>query len=312
MRKLLVVYNTCGIYGRTNTSYYLQALNNILAQDLPDCKLAISTCCNPSNEVNTVLKHFPDMLVCNANFDRIPVSVTFNDTVEKCVAHFGEFEGYVYVDSGIVMNKVDDLRQLYELFSKNQDTISARTNTDTGYDIWFDTDSSGESLFEFQHLNIEVGKAVNLHVQIFSHAWLQAYKRILPDIFAGQSMESSFSFLAAAINKKWLVHKDIILFHNTGMDGPSSGFAPHIWKAQGNETWDHLFGTQESILDIIGRGKEYGMGYEEIYNIVIHNPDKFEENGYALDDRLQSYIRDNLFLTKEQFDYSKMNTQFIT
>ena len=310
MNRLLVVYNTCGISKRVNINYYIQALHSIFQQDLDGVTVALSTCCNDAEHINHLLETFPK-LVANANFNQVPVSVTFNDTVEQCVKLLGEFEGYVFVDSGIVMQKPDDLRNLYDLYTVNQDTISARTNEDTGYDIWFGTTQFGQNLFEHDHLSIEVGRAVNLHVQFFSNEWLQAYNRILPDIFAGQSMESVFSFLTASLQKKWFVHKDVVLFHNTGMDGPSSGFLPHIWKARGNETWDHLFGTQESILDIINRGKKYGMGYEEVFDIAIHDSSKFDENGYVLDDRLQHYIRDNLFLTKEQFDYSKMNTQFI-
>ena len=71
-----------------------------------------------------------------------------------------------------------------------------------------------------------------------------------------------------------------------------------------------MFRTEESILDIIGRGIEFGMGYEELQGIINHNPDKYDMDGYAIDDRLKSYIRDNLYLKTHQFDYNSINHNF--
>tara|TARA_R110000824_G_scaffold280251_2_gene468392 strand:+ start:1884 stop:2819 length:936 start_codon:yes stop_codon:yes gene_type:complete len=309
VKKLLVVYNTCGISGRVNVNYYINALQSIFNQDLEDVTVALSTCCNDNNHINQLLTTFPN-LVCNANLNKVPISVTFNDTVDQCVEHLGEFEGYVFVDSGIIMQKSDDLRQLYNLFKENEDTISARTDRDTGFETWFNTTDFGGNLFEHNHLSVDVGKAVNLHVQIFSNSWRQMYNRILPDIFAGQCMESVFSFMAAALHKKWIVNKDVVVVHNTGMDGPSSGFVPLYWEQAGNKRWEHPF-VVPSIVDIVNKGIKYGMGYEELQEIVMHNPDLYDENGYSKDDRLSGYIRDNLFLSQQQFNYSQMNSQFI-
>jgi hypothetical protein len=168
----------------------------------------------------------------------------------------------------------------------------------------------GDDAFVNGNLIIPVGKAVNLHVQIFSNEFFKIYNRILPDIFAGQCMESVFSFMCAAIKKKWVVHKGIILNHKTGMDGPSSGFSPAQWMMSGKNRWDHLFLKNESILNIINRGYEYGMGYEEVQKIVVHDSSKYDENGYAKSDQLKEYIRDNLYLSTNEFDYSKINRNF--
>lgn len=297
MNKLLVIYNTCGIYGRDNTGQYEESLNSILNQDLEGCKVALSSCLNNPFHIDTLQKTFEGRVNFNIINEQLPVNVTFNQTVNKYVKEFGEFEGYVFVDSGITLGSDPTiLTQLYDLFKSGPyGMVSARTDDDMGFDQWYKTDMLGQKLFD-NHLIIDVGMAVNLHVQIFGNSILKHYGGLMPDIFAGQCTESVFSFLCAALKQKWVVHKDVVLKHYTGMDGASSGFEPHRWQAEGRNRWDHLFGTEESILDIVRRGIEYGMGYEEVQKIVLHNPDKFDKDGFALDDRLKDYIRDELFL----------------
>jgi len=307
MKKLLIVYNICGISGRSNIQGYISSLNSILRQDIEDVEVAISACMNSESDIEILKETFPDMLI-NSVEEILPVSVTFNDTVQKCVSKMGEFEGYLFIDSGIDFeDKNTAIRELYELFkSDNYGMVAARTDNDMGFDDWFRSDVVGDGLFKDGHMIVPVGTAVNLHVQIFSNEMFQYYGNVLPDIFAGQCMESVFSFLCAAMKSKWGVHKDIILKHLVGMDGPSSGFLPTEWQMMGNVRWDHMFGTEESIIDIIGRGTEFGMGYEENQSISIHRSSEFDQNGYCTNDKLKDYIRDNMFLRPSQFDYNNI------
>jgi hypothetical protein len=259
-------------------------------------------------------EQFGESISYNSINEPLPISVTFNDTVEQCIRRFGEFENYMFIDSGIdFANSTDAIDKLLALHESGPYAMtSARTDDDMGLNDWFGTDMRGDSIFVNGNLIVPVGKAVNLHVQIFSNEVLKSYNRILPDIFAGQCMESVFSFMCAALNKKWVVHKDIVLNHKTGMDGPSSGFSPTKWMMSGKNRWDHLFKKNESIVDIINRGYEYGMGYEEIQKIVIHDPSKYDDEGYAKSDLLKEYIRDNLYLTSNEFDYFNIKRSFIT
>lgn len=311
MKKLLVVYNTCGISGKSNINGYISSIDSILRQDIDDIEVAVSSCMNQPADMEIIKSTFPDVLV-NSIQEVLPVSVTFNHTVQKCVDKLGEFEGYMFVDSGINFeSQTTAIRELYELFkSDSYGMVAARTDDDMGFDDWFKTDMRGDELFNSGHMIVPVGSAVNLHVQIFSNELLKQYSNLLPDIFAGQCMESVFSFLCAAMKSKWIVHKDIVLKHLTGMDGPSSGFSPNTWQMMGNVRWDHLFGTQESILDIIGRGTEYGMGYEENQAIALHDESKFDENGFCINEELKDYIRDNMFLNPDQFDYNSIKHDF--
>jgi hypothetical protein len=308
MKKLLVIYNTCGISGRFNFDHYRDSLHSILRQDLDGIEVALSSCLNNEGEIFMLKEEFGDRISYNTINQKLPVSVTFNHTVEKCREKLGDFEGYVFVDSGINFeDQTRALSDLYDLFkSDNYGMAAARTDDDAGFDVWFGTDMSGDDLFSKGHFEVPLGSAVNLHVQIFSQDLVDIYQRPLPDIFAGQCMESVFGFLCSAVKTKWVVHKDLILKHLTGMDGPSSGFSPNGWEAQGNKRWDHLFVVTDPIEDIIRRGIDFGMGYEEYQGIAIHREDQFDDDGYCINDDLWHYIRDNLFLKQRQFDYDNI------
>ena len=319
MNKTLVVYNTCGVTGRANDNYYLYAIDSLLKQNFDNYAVAVSSCMNSQATRDTIQSNFKQYISYNFIDELVPVSVSFNHTVLKCIEKYGEFESYIFVDSGINLNKKPNVvRQVYELFkSGSYGMVSARAENDTGLWEWFDSGKhiddreSHSKLFVKEHLKIPVGKAFNLHLQLFSNKIYKEYgNKILPDIFAGQCMESTFSFLCSAIKSNWIIHQDIELEHLTGMDGASSGFWPHLWEQQGNKKWDHLFRTKESIIDIIERGKKYGMGYEEISNIVLHDESQFDENEFCVNDELKEYIKNNLFLSRELLDYGKIQHSF--
>ena len=312
MNKLLVVFNTCGIR-RESPSRYVKHIESILKQDFDNFHVAISSCKNSEECIEYLKLKFKKDISYNVIKDKLPISVTFNDTVEKCVGSFGEFQDYMFIDSGIDFednSKV--LRDLTDLHESGPYSMTcARTDDDMGFDDWFGSDILGDNVFSEGNLIVPVGKAVNLHVQIFSNQHLQAYSRILPDIFAGQCMESTFSFMCAAINKKWIVHKDLVLKHITGMDGPSSGFSPAKFVHENNmPRWNHMFKTNESIVDIISRGVKYGMGYEENQKIVIHDDSQYDENGFCKNENLKTYIKENMYLDNSKFNYNEINGEF--
>lgn len=301
---MLVVYNTCGLV-RDNTQLYIRNLESLLNQDLK-CDVVVSSCCNSEACAKEIVSKFP--IYYNHITDKLPISVTFNHTVEIMTKLLGEFDDVMCVDSGIDFGYNSNLRKLYELHKSGPYAMTcARTTDDMGFDDWFHTSVFGEELFKKGHLIVPTGKAVNLHAQIFSREIRDTYGRVLPDIFAGQCMESVFSFMCAALKKRWIVHKDVVLDHLTGADGPSSGFNPakHV-NETGKPRWDHMFGTDEPVLDIMGRGVEYGMGYEENQGIVMHREDCYED-GLCTNDELKVFIRNNLFL--KNFDYSSVKCE---
>ena len=64
------------------------------------------------------------------------------------------------------------------------------------------------------------------------------------------------------------------------------------------------------MVRVLKEGVPFGMGYEELQDIIPHNPDKFNEDGYAKDSSLRDFIRDYVFLNKDQLDYGKISHTF--
>lgn len=320
-KNLLIIYNTCGISGQENVNYYIEAISSLLNQRNNKHKILISGCLNNEESKRKLKNAFGDSINYNFIDEKLPVNVTFNKSVQEAVKKFGKFEGYLYIDSGI--NFLHDNRaveKLYDLHSSGFYAMtSSRTNTDAGTFLWFQQgkdqhDESGqEILFKDNHLVIPIGKTVNLHCQIFDNSLFEAFNgRLMPDIFASHCTESIFSYLCAAVRKKFIVHKDVIASHLTGMDGASSGFRPE-WNSF--PPWQHTFRTPapQTINNIISDPEAYecGFGYEECQNILSHNPQKYLEDGSCIDpDRLKIFLQKNVFLTNDYLDYEQIVSNF--
>ena len=54
MKKYLIVYNICGISGKDNTDYYIEAIKTITEQTYKDYNLIVSSCLNTKEQINKV------------------------------------------------------------------------------------------------------------------------------------------------------------------------------------------------------------------------------------------------------------------
>lgn len=74
-------------------------------------------------------------------------------------------------------------------------------------------------------------------------------------------------------------------------------------------SFEPLFSRLKKILP------EYIVGYVELYQgkpyYHPHNPSCFDENGYSTDSRLYEFIKQNLFLTKDELNYEEIPYQLI-
>lgn len=318
--KLLVVNNICGLSNKENTNYYISSIESIFRQNFNDYKVVISSCLNTEDTIKKLNNRFPE---ANINWikDKIPVNCSFNHTVLKSIEKFGEFEGYIYLDSGChFLEQTNILQEIYDLYKSGPyGLVSIRTNTNTGFKDWFgigkhDNDSLEFNKF-FRSLNshpiIPIGKAINLHCQLYSNDLVKFYGKPIVDILAGEAHESLYSFVVAAIDRKWVINNRIEIHHETSLDGPSLGFPPiKFVKETGMKPCFAGF-CCNNVLERIHNGYKYGLGFEEISGVQMHIEDKFDEDGYALDFRLKHYIKDNLYLQPREFDYEKINYEWI-
>lgn len=306
--KMLVVYNTCG-FGRTeNVDWYIDCINSILRQDFDDFHVILSSCGNSINVIKKLYAEFKDKISFNFTNERITVNQSFNHSVQKAVENMGEFESYLYVDSGInFRDNTNALKDAWELYKSGPyGMVTLQASNDTGFGPWLGKNGH----FEGEHFEIPIGKACNLHTQLFSNNIFKAYdNKIIPDIFIAYCTESVFSFVAAGVAEKWIIMKDLVLEHLKSVDGATAGFN-HIGPK--NDSTNNLFGGLD-IHDIVANPEawESGFGYEEMQGVFFHDPDKYED-GFAKDPkRLKEFIRKNMFLDKQTFNYDKIEYKFI-
>ena len=188
--------------------------------------------------------------------------------------------------------------------------VTLQVDLDAGYQqigYEYSSRSDAPAQIEGQDFIIPMGSAVNLHTQIFSHELYAAFDNIIwPDVFAAYCSESTYSFLNAAIHKKWIIMKDVVVHHRPSMEGASASFLHHSLK-YGNP-WNNLLHGRNA-LDFINdpAAIEAGLGYEECNNIMMHDEDAFDENGFAkYPEKLKAIIKKYWFLSKEEFDYDKI------
>ena len=123
MSKILVVYNTCGISGKENSSFYIDSLHSILNQEFDGFDVVMSSCLNSDKTRSNVFDIFKNKIKYNFINERHPVNVTFNHSIRKTIEKFGEYESYMYVDSGttFVPNLLRELNTRMEnLLSRTQ------------------------------------------------------------------------------------------------------------------------------------------------------------------------------------------------
>lgn len=319
-KKILVVYNTCGISGKENSKYYISSLKSIIEQDLDSFDVVASCCLNSEETINNLLSELRGKIKLNLIKEKHPVNVTFNHSVEKTIERNGQYESYLYVDSGTTFVP-GLLSGLYERMKTGKyGMVTAQPENDTEYFAGLgigryrgDDEYARSIMFKDGDYVIPLGKGMGTHTNLVSNELRSFYGKVYPDVFAGHCTESTFSFLNAALKKQWVVVKDFILSHNISMDGQSSGFNPAEWLyKKGRPTFDHPY-IIESILErvLTTRSVECGFGYEECRGILMHDQSQFDSNYHCVNDELKHFIKDNLFLKKEELDYDSIRHEYI-
>lgn len=304
---MLVVYNTCGFGRYEKVDWYIDCLKNILNQEFDGFEVVLSSCGNSIPVIKKLLETFGNKISYNLINERITVNQSFNHTVQQCVQRLGKFDSYMYVDSGInFRDNKKVLSEAYDLYKSGPyGMVTIQASNDTGFPEWLNI----EGVIK-ENLELPIGRACNLHTQIFSHEIFEAYdNKIIPDIFVAYCTESVFSFVAAGVRQKWVILKDMVLEHLKSVDGATAGF--HHIGPKGDST-NNLFGGLD-IKQIISdpEARESGFGYEEMQGVFPHDPNKYE-NGFVKDPpRLKEFIRKNMFLGSDAFDYDDVKYRFI-
>ena len=320
LNKILVVYNTCGIKPNENSESYINSLNSILDQDTDKFDVVMSSCLNNDYTRQEVKSFFGNRIKYNFINEVHPVNVTFNHSVDTVVKYNDEYMGYMYVDSGSSFSPYKDaISSLREYLDTNQyGMITPQPSNDTEYfaGLGFgkyeeDNDAAREEIFKDGDYLIPLGKGMGTHTNLVSNDIRKFYGRTYPDIFASHCTESTFSFINAAIGKQWILLKKFIFDHEVSMDGQSSGFDTFAWVGTGRPTYDHPYKIPSIMQRLCtNEASKCGFGYEECRNIFMHDSNQFDDNYHCKNDTLKHFIKDNLFLKKEELDYDSIRHEY--
>jgi hypothetical protein len=307
--KILTIYNTCGIH-RNNTEWYSKCLQSVLDQDHPENKVVMSSCVNSENCIRTIKDKFQDSVEVVYFPDRYIVNTTCNKTIQVMVEKYGEFDAYLFLDSGVYFTDPQSISKSVESIQNNKySMLTLQTDTDTGFITIGYQDNSSVPQIVGQDFVFPMGHACNLHCQFFSNDIFKAFgHKIIPDVFAAFCTESTFPFLNAAVGKKWGILKDVMVPHNKAVDGPSSS-QPHFSSSH-NNTWNNLLYGRDA-RDFINDPEAIscGLGYEECAGVMMHNKSAYDGNENAIfPEKLKSAILKYFFTNESDLDYNNIDT----
>jgi len=310
MKKILVVYNCCGIR-QDNLPMWSSHLENILKQNYEDFDVCISACKisdNSKSYFNELKTKYENKIILSFIDEVLPVNITFN---KSCIeaSKYQNYDAYLYVASDVNFN--DDINVLTKLvnlhFSDNIGITSGLVSADSGIDVWMGYQVLNH--LNHSHFEVPIGKTLNLHCMLFDKKIFESYnQKIIPDIFRTYCTESVFSFLTASLGLKYMIHnKSVFLTHLIGRDGSSVGFG-------GPRGWEDMFNPAISAQDrlMTQEARDCGFGYEEYLNIFVHDSDKYNsDNTHKNPQVLHDFNKKSIFLSDEEFDYNKINIYFL-
>ena len=313
--RILVIYNICGIKFN-NLEMWSNHLQDILNQEYSNFTVAVSGCIisDESKAELEKLKEKHSNVVFNWIEDKLPVNVTFNHTAQVCTEQLGEFDGYLYVASDVKFGS--DTKVIEKLAYLHQNSNSAMTyalvDNDHGLDGWYaDVWSDLDKMLETDHFCINIGRTANMHVILFDKVIYNTFNnKIVPDIFATHCTETTYSYLTAALNKKYVVHnKTVMLGHIGFADGHSVGFINEI-QYNDNLAWKHLFrskiSAEERLLN--DEAKASGFGYEAHRGLLAHDESMYDENENHIEpEKLLGFLKKAIYLSEDEFDYKTIN-----
>jgi hypothetical protein len=166
-------------------------------------------------------------------------------------------------------------------------------------------------MLETDHFCINIGRTANMHVILFDKVIYETFNnKVIPDIFASHCTETTYSYLTAALGKKYVVHnKDIMLGHIGFADGHSVGFINEI-QYNDSIAWKHLFKSsipaEERLLS--AEAKASGFGYEAHRGLLPHDESMYDENENHIEpEKLLGFLKKAIYLSDDEFNYKTIN-----
>lgn len=307
MNKLCIVFNTCGIKQPENIPFYLDNLKAILRNTMFEhtgVKLVLSSCMSSTTAISQLAGYFGHQMSYNVVQEILPVNITFNLAIKNVVKSYGEFEGYMYIESGVSFwNCYNGIEKLYNAMrSGPYGIVHTKASNDNGYEWCLRGSHLGDII---NPTVLPTGVAVNMHCAIYHNDLYRAYGGCAPDIFCSDASESVHPFMCAGVDRKILIYPDVEILHVGMVDGASSGH-------RGEDkpfTMRKDIPKKEDMRTLYERGKAFGMGFEECQPSFgcLHDPTLYTDDGSCLkQDELRDFIAKEIFLQPSDFNYENI------
>lgn len=319
----LIVFNICEIQ-RSNLSFYIKRIDNLLKLDYKKYHICISGCRVRRETKKALIERYANKVSFNFTVQKLTVQMTFNQTVEKCIQRFGEFNGYIYVESGIdIGDSIINLNILNEIAERYKTgkygIISIQTDTDHGHHWILNQERLDNQAYILdEDFIIPPGKCCHLHFTVFTDIFYKKYNKLLPDIFNAWCIETTLSVMCAAIKTQWVIINTIIVEHykayhsQEGYDGATSGFNPE--GGLYNCYWNNLYGGK-NMINIMNdpTGVAAGFGYNDMDINGGRQVDKtqYDDNYHCINDELYTFCKEKLFLQQDELDYNFIVSNFL-
>ena len=243
------------------------------------------------------------------------VHITFNLAIQYFKA-MNNFTYFIFCSDDCMMINNKDLSTLLSVFQHSTDIgqVTALVNRDNAAK-WYPKYSGFEK--DSLPVYVSLGEAVNIHLSIYSKFFMEKYDYKYIDVLTAWATESVGTFLHAAIGTRWAHCKSVQLKHPKNVKPIQKGYS-------GYNTYKNF----RSIESIFEGGVQLGLGFECWMNLPelhstkenrkkmlkwdkykfchMFNKKVYSKTGECKNkEKLYNYIKENLFLPKNIFDYDE-------
>ena len=245
--KMLVVYNTCSIGTEPNVRDWDKKIKPLINQTLDGLKICQSDCGSEDKYLSKIRETYGNSMSYYYIKLSLPIHITFNACIRKCVERYGEFEWYVYLSSGTTFKNDDMLEKIYNYLQIDDKIgrvlIPAENDNSAPTDFMTHAlelkmtgryKGKGHRITQTPKMQmwdkskkyvLKPGQRLTNHASIISNEWFKKFNNKLhPDIYNGIGVEGNYSYLASSIHKQNIIIPTNILrkyVPNDEVDGTS-------------------------------------------------------------------------------------------
>lgn len=327
-RRVLLIYNTCGLLFEPNTKRWIEEIGAVLEQKMPGLHVVHSDCGSKKEFRDEIKSHFNNKISYYHTPENLPLQQTCNHAVRKIIEAIGEFDSYCYVGAGIKFNNKYQLAKAYKLLKENDDFCKIDFHV-----IRDPSQPPAEEMHPpygfYPYLNANIsakyyqilpGQRVNNHVSLFSKEYCNAWdNRILPDAYAGNGAESIYAYLASSLNKKHVVmsyNYSPSVYHIPNMDGANQ-FLEEAGIPHRSYIYDWSFRGAVDLDKLNEAGRDVGLATDtpNFEPCAAQTPrPEFTKDGLPKTstqrDKLFNLLQSSVFVEQSILNYDKISCEF--